>query len=110
MKKIIRLSVAIAALMLSFACQKKEQYGKVTLDVHETTIEKGGDTYVFMTDGNGEYRTTFSIEGIADIVTLRHGTIRIKGVAAGETTLTVTDRMNTSDTLHITVIEPTTAE
>lgn len=105
MKKSIIALTALSVMALS--CQKEEHKSVVTFEQDEITVEAGASVYTYLLDGNGNYSWSFSEEGIAEVVTVKHGTVRIKGIAAGKTTLTLTDCKETSDMLIVNVTSKT---
>lgn len=102
------LSAIIIALFHLTSCQKSVHQSSVTFEKEELTVEKGSSVYTYLLDGNGGYTWSFSNEEIAEVVSVKNGTVRIKGNNVGETVLTLTDKENTSDTLKIIVTEAET--
>lgn len=101
MKRIVLL---FAVLVSAVSCSDEHQ-SVVTFEQEEVTLQVGKTMYTYLLDGNGEYQWTFSEEGIAEVVAIQYGTVRLKAVAAGSTVLTLTDRLGTSDDLVINVVE-----
>ena len=105
MKKLI-LFFASVAVFTAVSCGKEEHKSKVTFETHDVMMEFKAKERYYILDGNGGYTWSFSEEGIAGVIEVKNGTIRIEALALGETRLTLTDCKETSDTMHITVFDP----
>lgn len=106
MKKLILFFTAVA--MLTLSCEKNEHKSIVTFEKNDVKMELKAKERFYILDGNGGYSWTFSEEGIADVIEVKNGTIRIEAKSVGETRLTLTDCKETADTMHITVFDPST--
>lgn len=87
------------------SCRKDGHVSTVTFDREEITIVKGVSQYIYLMDGNGGYSWDFSVESVAEVIDVKNGTVRLRGLEAGQTVLTLTDCKGTSDTLLITVTD-----
>lgn len=102
MKNFVCAAAFIAAIALQ-ACQTESHRSVVTFEREEIEIETGSEGMVYLLDGNGGYTWSFSVRDVADVLSVEYGTVRIKALMPGETVLTITDRLETSDSLKVII-------
>lgn len=107
MKKALLLAVVLTAVSM-ISCRKEDSHA-VRFEQDEITVnwtKQGDKHYIYLLDGNGEYTWSFDPEGIAEVKEVMYGTVTLLINSPGRTTLTLTDRLGTSDDLIINILVP----
>ncbi|GHV39809.1 hypothetical protein FACS1894179_05300 [Bacteroidia bacterium] len=102
-KKIINLFLAFSLSFFVFTACSNDDDNNLALESSGVSVDLGGTATVKITNGNGDYKVTPADTTIAT-ATVTKDVITIKGVKAGETTLTVKDKENKTATLKVKVV------
>lgn len=104
-KKLLCLLMFVFSLGLTFtACSSDDDDPvNLTLEKSETSVDQGTTVTVKITQGNGDYKVNSASDAIAT-ASISGDVITVSGVAAGETTVTVTDKDKKTATLKVTVV------
>ena len=73
------------------------------MEKSESSVDQGATVTVKITQGNGDYKVSSASETTAT-ASVSGDVITVSGVAAGETTITVTDKDKKTATLKVTVV------
>lgn len=104
MKKSALLAVAFATCLGWMSCSSNEVNQDLQLEKNQVEVLKGKYTYVYVLYGVGGYSYNYSEDNVAEAIVER-GTVKVKGLQYGTTTVTITDRLGTSSTLQIDVVQ-----
>lgn len=104
-KKLLCLLMFVFSLGLTFtACSSDDDDPvNLTLEKSESSVDQGATVTVKITQGNGDYKVSSASETTAT-ASVSGDVITVSGVAAGETTITVTDKDKKTTTLKVTVV------
>ncbi|GAB6120853.1 calycin-like domain-containing protein [Dysgonomonas termitidis] len=104
-KKLLCLLMFVFSLGLTFTACSSDDDDPVNLSLEksEVNVDQGATVTVKITQGNGDYKVNSASDAIAT-ASVSGDVITLTGVAAGETTITVTDKDKKTTTLKVTVV------
>lgn len=104
-KKLLCLLMFVFSLGLTFTACSSDDDDPVNLSLEksEVNVDQGATVTVKITQGNGDYKVNSASETTAT-ASVSGDVITVSGVAAGETTITVTDKDKKTATLKVTVV------